>query len=169
MKLETIKAWTLSVCMACIIAGLLTQFTPAKSKFSVIKLVLTLYILITAFTPLQMLRYPDTRFFIPVLAPVETAVDTDAMIAAQTQKNLERTVERACTQARCPVLSNTVSLTQNDIDFTVNRVTIVAAQDSQTELIRKTVQQALGVNVPVVVQKEGFKNGRTETASITLD
>ncbi|MEG1269984.1 MAG: hypothetical protein RSD54_01555, partial [Ruthenibacterium sp.] len=60
--METIKAWTLSVCMACIIAGLLTQFTPAKSKFSVIKLVLTLYILITAFTPLQMLRYPDTRF-----------------------------------------------------------------------------------------------------------
>ncbi|MEG1381994.1 MAG: hypothetical protein RSC73_07095 [Ruthenibacterium sp.] len=153
--MEIIKAWTLSVCMACVIAGILCQFTQAKSKFSVIKLVLTLYILITAFTPLQMLRYPDTRFDIPVLAPVETEIDTNILLAAHTQKILERTVQRACKEAQCPIVSCTVTLTRSEFDFTVREVAVWPAQGSADETIRKTVQEALESDVPVVVQKEG--------------
>ncbi len=51
--MEVIKQWALTVCMACIALGILGQFVNVKTNFSVIKLVITLYILITAFAPLN--------------------------------------------------------------------------------------------------------------------
>lgn len=157
--MEIIKAWALSVCMACIVAGMLHQFTQTKSKYSVIKLVLTLYILITAFTPLQMLRYPDTRFEIPVLLPIQDEIDTQTLLAAQTQKILERTIVKACDAAQCPISSATVSIVQTASDITINQVTVQMPQAGTQAIACKTVQQALGTPVPVIVQKEGFNDG----------
>ena len=53
--MEQIRAWVLAVCFACIAAGILGQLSSSRTRFSVIKLILTLYILITAFAPLQSL------------------------------------------------------------------------------------------------------------------
>ena len=44
--MEQIRAWVLAVCFACIAAGILGQLSSSRTRFSVIKLILTLYILI---------------------------------------------------------------------------------------------------------------------------
>ena len=44
--MELLQNWALGVCLACLAAGVLQQFFASRS--GVIKLVLTLYILVTA-------------------------------------------------------------------------------------------------------------------------
>ena len=63
--MEQIRAWVLAVCFACIAAGILGQLSSSRTRFSVIKLILTLYILITAFAPLQSLGDGHVTFDIP--------------------------------------------------------------------------------------------------------
>lgn len=49
MKMEGLSQWLIGVCMACTAAGLLERLCDTRQKKSVIKLVLTLYILVSVF------------------------------------------------------------------------------------------------------------------------
>ena len=49
--MEQLRQWVLTVSLACITTGILQQFISAKKQISGIKLVLTLYILVTALSP----------------------------------------------------------------------------------------------------------------------
>ena len=50
-KMEQLRQWVLTVSLACITTGILQQFISTKKQISGIKLVLTLYILVTALSP----------------------------------------------------------------------------------------------------------------------
>ena len=56
--MDALRGWTLSVCLACVAAGIVQHLTGARTKEPVIKLVLSLYILITALAPLKPVSYP---------------------------------------------------------------------------------------------------------------
>ncbi|MEG2286586.1 MAG: hypothetical protein RSC00_01645 [Ruthenibacterium sp.] len=152
--MEIVKQWTLSVCMACLVAGILQQFTASRTRFSVIKLVLTLYILVTAFAPLQAMRYPETRMSMPVVAQM-TPVDTDALILEAARKNLTETITMACAAGGCAVSEVQVHLSVNDGMVTVTGVTLQIPDTANEEKAKLLALDALGSNVPVALQRGG--------------
>ena len=85
--METIRLWALSVCFACVAAGILQRIAAAHGRLSVIKLVLTLYILITALAPLHTLS-SQVSFTLPSAPAVEDAVDPQALALGQARQAL---------------------------------------------------------------------------------
>ena len=148
--MEFIKGWTLAVCMACIAAGILQHFAARHERFSVIKLVLTLYILITAFAPLQALRYPLTRMDLPAVATVQP-VDTQALILQQAQASLETTLVQECSAQGVALDFVAVTLTPTDSGTVVEQV-VYTAQDSAAA--QKAIQALVGQAVPVMAKEE---------------
>lgn len=146
--MEALRQWTMTVCMACIVAGILQQLSSGKSQFSVIKLVLTLYILITAFAPLQAAKYPETRMTTPVLADA-APIDTEALILESAQKNLAETVTAACMAGGCPAQDATVQLVQENGMVTVTGVTLTLADGTDEQKAAQLALAALGTQVPV--------------------
>lgn len=152
--MEALRQWTMTVCMACIVAGILQQLSGGKSQFSVIKLVLTLYILITAFAPIQAFKYPETRMTTPVLADA-APIDTQALIVQSAQKNLAETVTAACMAGGCPVESATVQLVQENGMVTVTGVTLTLTSETDTQKATQLALSALGAQVPVTINRKG--------------
>lgn len=85
--METIRLWALSVCFACVAAGILQRIAAARGRLSVIKLVLTLYILITALAPLHTLS-SEVSFTLPAAPAAEDAVDPQALVLDQARQKL---------------------------------------------------------------------------------
>lgn len=140
--MEWIKAWTLSICMACIVAGILQQIAPARARFSVIKLVLTLYILVSAFAPLQALRHEGLDFAAPRLHLEAETVDTAALVAAQAEESLTQALAEAC-QGKV-----SVEMKNNNGSLVISQVRVENDSDKQT------VYEMLG-DVPIDLQREG--------------
>lgn len=151
--MEQLRAWTLSFCFACIVAGLLGQFSSERKRFSVIKLVLALYILTAALSPLQSgdeMRLPQ----LPEAAQAAQTPDTGALVMAQAGARLSETVGQALTQAGIAHRAVDVRLVQEGESIEVERIT-VTAPPGQEEVIRQTIIRAIGADVPVVLQEEG--------------
>ncbi|MBD5092828.1 MAG: hypothetical protein HDT26_00825 [Subdoligranulum sp.] len=151
--MEQLRAWTLSFCFACIVAGLLGQFSSERKRFSVIKLVLALYILTAALSPLQSgdeMRLPQ----LPEAAQGAQTPDTGALVMAQAGAQLSETVGQALTQAGIAHRAVDVRLVQEGESIEVERIT-VTAPPGQEEVIRQTIIRAIGADVPVVLQEEG--------------
>ena len=140
--MELMKAWALSICMACIVAGILQQIAPARARFSVIKLVLTLYILVSAFAPLQSLRDLDTNVDVPRLQAQTETVDTVALVAAQAENSLSQTLTEACQD------KVSVEMENNNGSLIITQVHVQNDADAQI------VQEMLG-SVPIELEKEG--------------
>lgn len=151
--MEQLRAWTLSFCFACIVAGLLGQFSSERKRFSVIKLVLALYILTAALSPLQSgdgVSLPQ----LPAAAQTAAAPDTKALVIAQAEAGLAETIGQALTQAGIAHRTVTVRLVQENETIGVEQIT-VTAPPGQEEIIRQTVIRTIGADVPVVLQEEG--------------
>ena len=129
--MEQIRAWVLAVCFACIAAGILGQLSSSRTRFSVIKLILTLYILITAFAPLQSLGDGHVTFDIPEAPQTVQAPDTEAMVL------------------------NTVALDADSETVEVADVTVIVPGDTDVSGVEDVVTKALGTHVPVTVNEEG--------------
>lgn len=154
--MQLVKAWALAVCMACAAAGLLQQLVPAKGKTSVIKLVLTLYILVTAFTPLAALRYPETRLTVPVLPENSTltAPDTRVLVMDEAERTLAETVRAACEARGLSVQNVQVELAEAEdknagAAIVIKSVRIISAADEAQ--LQAAAADALGEAAPVEV------------------
>ena len=133
--MEQIRAWVLAVCFACIAAGILGQLSSSRTRFSVIKLILTLYILITAFAPLQSLGDGHVTFDIPEAPQTVQAPDTEAMV-----------LNTVCTRLALDADSETVEVAD---------VTVIVPGGTDVSGVEDVVTKALGTHVPVTVNEEG--------------
>ena len=90
--LAFLQNWALGVCLACVAAGVLQQFF--TSRGGVIKLVLTLYILVTALGTAGSAGEMNsiTDAFDTHAEPEQTAVDVQSLTLAQAQAGLEQTL-----------------------------------------------------------------------------
>lgn len=151
--MEQLRAWTLSFCFACIVAGLLGQFSIERKRFSVIKLVLALYILTVTFTPLQ----SGEGVQLPQLAgaaQTAAAPDTGALVMEAAEAQLARTIGQALTQAGIAYQAVSVRLVQESETIEVDWICVTAVP-GQENAIRQTVIRVIGADVPVVLQEEG--------------
>ena len=143
--MEQIRAWVLAVCFACIAAGILGQLSSSRTRFSVIKLILTLYILITAFAPLQSLGDGHVTFDIPEAPQTVQAPDTEAMVLNTVCTRLEDTVRSALAE-------NGIAYTEVDVALDV---TVIVPGGTDVSGVEDVVTKALGTHVPVTVNEEG--------------
>lgn len=98
--MEQIRAWVLAVCFACIAAGILGQLSSSRTRFSVIKLILTLYILITAFARCKAWAKGHVRSTFRKRRRQWQAPDTEAMVLNTVCTRLEDTVRSALAEER---------------------------------------------------------------------
>ena len=144
--MEQIRAWVLAVCFACIAAGILGQLSSSRTRFSVIKLILTLYILITAFAPLQSLGDGHVTFDIPEAPQTVQAPDTEAM---------EDTVRSALAENGIAYTEVDVALDADSETVEVADVTVIVPGGTDVSGVEDVVAKALGTHVPVTVNEEG--------------
>lgn len=90
----TLRLWALSVCFACVAAGILQRLAATKGRLSVIKLVLTLYILVTALAPLHAMS-GETTFSLPAAPAAGETVDAGALALEQAQQALSAQLSAA--------------------------------------------------------------------------
>lgn len=91
--MELLQNWALGVCLACLAAGVLQQFFASRS--GVIKLVLTLYILVTALGTAGLAEDGldgITDAFEARPGQSQPAVDVQSLTLAQAQAALEQTL-----------------------------------------------------------------------------
>ena len=151
--MEQIRAWVLAVCFACIAAGILGQLSSSRTRFSVIKLILTLYILITAFAPLQSLGDGHVTFDIPEAPQTVQAPDTEAMVLNTVCTRLEDTVRSAL--AENGIAYTEVALDADSETVEVADVTVIVPGGTDVSGVEDVVTKALGTHVPVTVNEEG--------------
>lgn len=157
--MEQLRAWTLSFCFACIVAGLLGQFSSERKRFSVIKLVLALYIVTAALSPLQSgaeMRLPQLPQAAQAAQAAQTAAapDTAALALQAAEAQLAKTVAQALTQAGIAHRNVRVRLVRQNESVEVEQICITAPP-GQEDAVRQAVMRAVGADVPVVLQEEG--------------
>lgn len=145
--MDGIKAWVLSICLASFAAGILQYLSPQNKHNSVIKLVLTLYILVAAFAPVQSLKYPDTRIAVPEVPAQENIVDTESIIKEQARANIEEQLYEACASKGYPL----ESLTAVTKDYTVVSVTAVASDSENADAVKSILTSELGEQTVIIV------------------
>lgn len=153
--MEQIRAWVLSVCFACIAAGVLQQLSSSRARFSVIKLVLTLYILITAFAPLQSLGDGHVAFDIPETPQTVQVPDTQALVLDTARAQLEDAVRGALAENGVACTDADVTLETGSGAVEVAGVTVTVPAGTDAAYVEDVVVKALGTQAPITVNEEG--------------
>ena len=93
--MELIRQWALTLCICATMTSILQGVLPEKGAFSGIKLVLTLYILITLLSPLKSFSISqiDLRVDTPEVAVLQQ--DTEQVILNRAQNQLSEKVKKA--------------------------------------------------------------------------
>lgn len=157
--LAFLQNWALGVCLACVAAGVLQQFF--TSRGGVIKLVLTLYILVTALgtagSAVEMNSITDA--FDTHAGPEQTTVDVQSLTLAQAQAGLEQTLMQNLAEGGAAVKSISVRLrASEDGEVKVEQVTAVVLNKASGPAAEAIIRAALGQDVNVtaaVPQQEG--------------
>lgn len=148
--MQLIRQWSMVLCVAAIGTSLLQSVLPEKGAYSVIKLVLGLYILITLLSPVQNFSASDLKLnFEPVDVEILQSDITGAVLN-QAQSELEKQLVQAFAESQIPVRQISVSL-QVDAEGIVaaESVTVVSAADGN--IIRTTVENTLGCEVDLTI------------------
>lgn len=152
--MDALRAWTLSFCFACIVAGLMGRISSERDRFPVIKLVLALYILTAAFLPLRAAGEAE----LPALAFAAQAMpapDVQVLALEAAQRELSDQIARALAAAGIECRSVDVRLARSGQEVAVERVTVGVAPGQKADGARQVVARAMGAEVPVVLQEEG--------------
>lgn len=151
--MDALRAWTLSVCLACVAAGILQHLAAGKGREPVIKLVLSLYILVTALAPLRQWRaiLPELDLQGDTL-PAAASIDTRRLALDSAEESLARSLEQALAGAGldCGVR---VELQVSDDRAEIARVTLYG--DADREAAQQAVWQALGAQAPICWEDGG--------------
>lgn len=154
--MDALRGWTLSVCLACVAAGIVQHLTGARTKEPVIKLVLSLYILITALAPLKQWSVSASDFLPQEALAPAAPVDTQGLAVSQTGAALSQTLDEAFAREGflCQV---EVELSAFDGQVQVQRVAVTG--DVEANTARGIVRQELGAEVPVSVAGQAGEEG----------
>lgn len=151
--MSQIQNWALGVCLACAAAGVLQQVFTAKSH--VIKLVLTLYILVTALGAAGKPGiWPDFS------APYDTStlseeaqVDVESLTLAQAAQALEQTLSQALAEDGIAAEDIRVYLFADESgEVSVKQVDIALMNDKDSSSAQAVIQSMLGQQTQVSVK-----------------
>lgn len=157
--MELIRKWVLVLCVSAVLVSVLQSVLPEKGSFSVIKLVLSLYILITLISPVREFSAADLSLSLEQPQPAYVQADLTESILGQAGRQLEATVTRGLEAAGFEPGEVSVELALNESgEAVLASVTVVCNGDAET--IRETVDSALGCEAPLVLSA---RDGMEET------
>ncbi len=150
--MQSVREWALAVCFACIALGILQQFVNIKGNFSVIKLVMTLYILITAFAPINF--NDDISIDLNNYYNEENIeMNSQELVLNTTKINLQQKILQEL-QAN-NVIVNGVSVNLNTEDYlSISSVTIYVSSQTDIESAKKYALIAIDTDVPIEIISE---------------
>ncbi len=150
--MDWIRQWALTLCIGAIMTSILQGILPEKGAFSGIKLVLTLYILITLLSPLKSFSAAQIELQLdaqPVELPQQ---NTEQVILGRAQDQLEAVLQEALSAEGIAAESVDLTLTlQQEGGVTADAVEVRVTGEQDSEKIEQTVADALGCSVPVTV------------------
>lgn len=142
-----LQGWTWRLCMVCLIAGAADYLCETGEKKKVLKLILMLYILVTAFAgEHQWQAQPFDSANIAVKPTIQQVPDITNMALRQAELTLSRQLSE---KYAVPVA---VMLEQRNERAVVCRVTVAAAPD---EAVRAALCEELGVAPHAVIYEGG--------------
>lgn len=158
MRMEGISQWLIGVCMACAAAGLLERLCDTRQKKSVIKLVLTLYILVSVFPSTW--QKADWEFSWDASALPESAATYDPYQSAAQQAG-QQLSEQYSEKYGVPV---EVRVQVQEDHALVQSVEVTA--DEAFDEIRKALQTELGEQVPITQVQGGTQDEANGTTAV---
>ncbi len=153
--MEAVKDWALTVCMACLCVGVLQQFTQNRSNFSVIKLILTLYILITAFAPLGNNNLLVYNFTYETVQAADAEIDTQSIIMQTTVQNLTQTVYQGIVQSDNTAEDVIINAEHSGEYINIISVQIITTPSTDVEKAKQSVKQILSEDVSIEIISGG--------------
>lgn len=161
--LELLQNWALGVCLACLAAGVLQQFFASRS--GVIKLVLTLYILVTALGTAGLAEDGldgITDAFEARPGQSQPAVDVQSLTLAQAQAALEQTLFQSLAEGGVAAQDVSVQLAASGTgEVTVEQVTAVVLNEASGPAAKALIQSVLGQQVSVTAVTPGREGDGT--------
>lgn len=161
--MELIRQWAPTFCISAIMTSILKGVLPEKGAFSGIKLVLTLYILITLLSPLKSFSISQIDLQIETQPVILSQQNTDQAILNQAQERLEEIVLQALEREGISVTAVQLTLMlQQDNNVKVDTVRVTLAQGQQDiPKIEQVISDVLGCSVQVdIVTGNGMDEGR---------
>lgn len=155
-----IREWAYTLCIASVLLGVLQGILPVKNLSSVIKLVLSLYILLLLMAPAG--SYAQQGFAL-VLEPVSQAetpdIDLTQAVARQTEAILDANLTRALAAAKIATQNVEVSGQITDGEFIIQKVLVRTQTQPDTTTLEQIFIGSLGC-VPDydVLVTDGIKN-----------
>ena len=150
--MDWIRQWALTFCIGAIMTSILQGILPEKGTFSGIKLVLTLYILITLLSPLKSFSVSQVDLRLDMQEIELPQQDTQQAILERAQSQLEAVLQKALKDAGISAESVKLTLTlQQDGGVTADAVEVKVMGEQDGEKIEQTVAEALGCSTQVTV------------------
>ncbi len=153
--METLRACIFSLCAACVVVGILERVSMSRGRFSVIKLVGTLYILATVFVPFKEMAGFQWTPELPTMPGAVETPDTARLVLTAAEQALATQVGRALEGAGIPFRAVEVVLDEQAGDVALRRVTVIVPAGADTQAAAQTAAQAIGAQAPVEVRGEG--------------
>jgi len=153
--METLRSCIFSFCVACVVIGIMERLAMSRRRFSVIKLVGTLYILATVFLPLQRLPAMQWTPEIPSAPSITDVPDTAQLALTAAEQALAGQIERALDAASIPFHTAEVLLEEQDGTVQLCRVIVTVPAGTDTQAAAQAAAQIMGAQVQVEVREEG--------------
>ncbi len=150
--MQNIREWVLAVCMACIALGILQQFVNVKGNFSVIKLVMTLYILITAFAPLNLTQEINIDLD-DYFEEQNYELTSQELVLNMAQLNLSQEILNVYTQNDVSVKDVKVYL-ENEDNISISSISIYASEQTDTQKAVELAKTALDTDADIQLISE---------------
>ena len=150
--MEQIRQWAMMVCLTCITAGVLQQFTRVKKQVSGIKLVLALYILVTALSPIS--GFAKTLDFAPIssVEPAES-LDTEHQALRVAQQELSAQLEEELSSHKIAADVAVELAVEENGKVEIQQIEVFTSADQET--VRSCIESALETQVPLTINVLG--------------
>lgn len=156
--MDSVRHWTLTVCVCCVLVGALRLLLPMKGSSRGIKTVLALYILLAACTPVTDTDW--SGFWNQVQHPpqldAESVLDINDLMQQQFCENLEKSLLECLHQNGIQATVQVCACTRGD-QLDVDRIQVQIYDSSKLAQTQSAVMKHLGSEVPVeyTIAKEG--------------
>lgn len=146
--MDSVKQWVMTLCLACVTAGILQMLTERKKSVSGIKIVLALYILVTAISPLTDLSVSWEMGNIKT-ASTATEFNTQQEILRAAQQTLHSQIQRDLKSQGIVADVEVFLMCTEKEEVQIQEIKIYTSADE--ERVRACVQSLLGTEANVTV------------------
>lgn len=150
--MNNFQQWALTICCAGVGTGIIRAICVQEKKNSVIKAVLTLYILVLVFAPIKNLRLPELDWEVNTVQPV--AVNAQALALQTAQSEVENTLYTALAAQEITAEVTVTLQAQADGNVDVQQVVVRTGHIYTEEQIKEVISKELSADTLITVERE---------------